>query len=74
MAVAALLAAEELLAAIPEVDQMLIMCGFTDVLEHAHLVEFERFPSLDAFGDYTNSMIESMADKNEKRTPAASRI
>jgi hypothetical protein len=74
MAVAALLAAEELLAAVPEVDQMLVMCGFTDVLERARLVEYERFPSLDAFGDYTDSMIESMAGRNEKRTPAASRI
>jgi hypothetical protein len=29
---------------------------------------------LDAFGDYTDTMIESMAGRNEKRTPAASRI
>jgi hypothetical protein len=73
-AAAALLAAEELLAAVPEVDQMLVMCGFTDALERARLVEYERFPSLDAFGDYTDSMIENMASRNEKRTPAASRI
>jgi hypothetical protein len=74
MAAAALLAAEDLLDAVPEVDQMLVMCGFTDVLERARLVEYERFPSLDAFGDYTDTMIESMAGRNEKRTPAASRV
>jgi hypothetical protein len=34
------------------------------------LVEYEHFALLNAFGDYTDTMIESMADKNEKRTPA----
>jgi hypothetical protein len=44
------------------------------VLERARLLEYERFASLDAFGDYTDTMIESMADKNEKRTPANTRV
>jgi hypothetical protein len=53
---------------------MLTMCGFTTAVERARLLEYERFASLDAFGDYTDTMIESMADKNEKRTPANTRV
>jgi hypothetical protein len=34
------------------------------------LIEYERFASLNAFGDYTDMMIKSMADKNEKCAPA----
>jgi hypothetical protein len=68
------LAAEALLAEFPDLDQMLTMCGFTNAAERARLIEYERFASLDAFGDYTDTMIESMADKNEKRTPAAIRV
>jgi hypothetical protein len=73
-AAAALLAVEELLIAVPELDQMLIMCGFTEAMECARSLEYEHFPSLDAFGDYTDLMIESMAERNEKRTPAALRV
>jgi hypothetical protein len=73
-AAAAAIAAEALLAEVPELDQMLTMCGFTDMMERARLIEYERFASLDAFGDYTDTMIESMADKNEKRTPATTRV
>jgi hypothetical protein len=73
-AAAAAIAAEALLAEVPDLDQMLTMCGFTDMFERARLIEYERFASLDAFGDYTDTMIESMADKNEKRTPANTRV
>jgi hypothetical protein len=38
------------------------------------LIEYERFALLEAFGDYTDTMIESMVDKNEKRTPANTRV
>jgi hypothetical protein len=71
---AAAIAAEALLAEFPDLDQMLTMCGFTNAVEHARLIEYERFASLNAFGDYTNTMIESMANKNKKRTPAATRV
>jgi hypothetical protein len=73
-AAAAVIAAEALLAEVPALDQMLTMCGFTDMMEHARLIEYEHFASLDAFGDYTDTMIKSMADKNEKRTPATTRF
>jgi hypothetical protein len=72
--VAGALAAEALLAEFPELDQMLTMCGFTTAVERARLLEYERFASLDAFGDYTDTMIESMAGKNEKSTPANTRV
>jgi hypothetical protein len=73
-AAVAAIAAEALLAEVPDLDQMLTMCGFTEMIERAHLSEYERFALLDAFGDYTDTMIESMADKNEKRTPANTRV
>jgi hypothetical protein len=69
-AAAAAIAAEAIIAANPDVDQMLTMCGFTEFLERARLIDHERFASLDAFGDYTDSMIESMATQNEKRATA----
>jgi hypothetical protein len=67
--VAGALAAEALLAEFPELDQMWTMCGFTNALERARLIEYERFALLDAFGDYTVTMIESMADKNKEAYP-----
>jgi hypothetical protein len=73
-AAAAAIAAEALLAEFPDLDQMLTMCGFTNAMDRARLINYERFASLDAFGDYTDTMIESMADKNEKRSPAANRV
>jgi hypothetical protein len=69
--VAGVLAGEVLLAKFLDLDQMLMMCGFTNAVEHARLIEYERFASLNAFSDYTDMMSESMANKNEKRTPAA---
>jgi hypothetical protein len=74
VAVAAVVAAEAFLADFPDLDQMLTMCGFTNAVDRARLIDYERFESLEAFGDYTDMMIESMADKNEKRTPAGSRV
>jgi hypothetical protein len=71
---AAAIVAKALLAKFPDLDQMLMMCGFTNAMEHAHLMEYEHFASLNAFGDYTNTIIESMAYKNEKRTPAVTCI
>jgi hypothetical protein len=71
---AAVVAAEAFLADFPELDQMLTMCGFTNAVDRARLIDYERFESLEAFGDYTDTMIESMADKNEKRTPAGTRV
>jgi hypothetical protein len=71
---AAMIAAEVLLAEFPDLDQMLTMCGFTNAVERARLIEYERFTLLNAFGDYTDTMIESMADKNEKHSPVATRI
>jgi hypothetical protein len=68
------LATEALLAKFLDLDQMLTMCGFMNAIECARLIEYEHFVSLDAFGDYTDMIIESMADKNKKRTPAALRV
>jgi hypothetical protein len=71
---AAVIAAEAFLADFPELDQMLTMCDFTNAVDRARSIEYERFELLEAFGDYTDTMIKSMADKNEKRTPAATRV
>jgi hypothetical protein len=56
-AAAALIAAKELLAAVPDLDQMLTMCGFMEAMECVHLLEYEHFPSLDAFGDYSMTIM-----------------
>jgi hypothetical protein len=73
-AAAAVVAAEVFLADFPELDQMLTMCGFTNLnaVDRARLIDYERFELLEAFGDYTDTMIESM--ENEKRTPAVTRV
>jgi hypothetical protein len=71
---AAAIAAKAFLAEFLDLDQMLTMCGFTNAMERAHLMEYERFASLNAFSDYTDTMIESMADKNKKHTPMATCI
>jgi hypothetical protein len=46
---AGVLAVKVYLAKFPDLDQMLMMCGFTNALvEHARLIEYERFALLDA--------------------------
>jgi hypothetical protein len=71
---AELAAAELLLEAVPEVNTVLILCGFANPVDRARLVDGEDLDVLDSFGDFTDSLIDNMADRNEKRTPAAQRV
>jgi hypothetical protein len=63
-------AAELLLEAVPEVNTVLTLCGFANPVNHACLVDGKDLDVLDLFGDFTDSLIDNMADRNEKRTPA----
>jgi hypothetical protein len=71
---AELAAAELLLEAVPEVNTILTLCGFANPIDQAHLIEGEDLDVLDSFGDFTDTLIDNMADRNGKRSQAAQRV
>jgi hypothetical protein len=69
MAEAAKNAALIVLAGVPEMNQVLTLCGFANPVDRARLVEIEGLDTLDAFGDFSDDSIEHMARKYERPGP-----
>ena len=59
---------------LPEMDQVLFLCGITDAAARACLILAEGLDTLDEFGDATNDEIANMAKRNESRSTAAARV
>jgi hypothetical protein len=53
---------------------VLHMCGIQDIQAQTRLIEYEGIEEVDQLAIYDDKEIESMADRNSKRTPAATRI
>jgi hypothetical protein len=58
-----------ILAGVPEINQVLTLCGFTNPVDRARLVQIEQFDTLDSFGDFSDDSIEHMARKYERPGP-----
>jgi hypothetical protein len=59
---------------LPEMDYVLFLCGLTDQATRARLMNLEGLDTLYEFGDATDSEIEGMATRNERRTPANQQV
>ena len=57
---------------LPEMDQILFLCGFTDAAARARLILAEGLDTLDKFGDATDDEIADVAKHNESRATALS--
>ena len=53
---------------------VLHMCGIRDIPSQTRLIEYEGIEEVDQLAIYDDKEIESMADRNAKRTPAHTRI
>jgi hypothetical protein len=53
---------------------VLHMCGIRDTQSQTRLIEYEGIEEVDQLAIYDDKEIESMADRNAKRTPANTRI
>ncbi len=53
---------------------VLHMCGIRDIQSQTRLIEYEGIEEVDQLAIYDDKEIESMADRNSKRTPANTRI
>jgi hypothetical protein len=58
-----------ILAGVPEINQVLTLCGFTNPVDRARLVQIKQFDTLDSFGDFSDDSIEHMARKYERPGP-----
>jgi hypothetical protein len=65
MAEAAENAALIIMAGVPEMNQVLTLCGFVNPVDRTRLVEIKGLDTLDAFGDFSDDSIEHMARKYE---------
>jgi hypothetical protein len=46
-----------ILAGVPEMNQVLTLCGFTKPIEQARLINCESLTDLESVGDYTDDAI-----------------
>ena len=53
---------------------VLHMCGLRDIPSQTRLIEFEGIELVADLANYTDSEIETMADRNSKRSPANARV
>jgi hypothetical protein len=67
MAEAAENAALIILAGVLEMNQALTLCGFVNPVDRARLIEIEGLDTLDAFGDFSDDLIEHMARNKYER-------
>ena len=52
----------------------LYLCGIRDIPSQTRLIEYEGTELVESLADYDYQEIDKMADRNSKRTPAATRI
>jgi hypothetical protein len=53
---------------------ILHVCGLRDIPSQTRLIEYEGLESVEELANYTDSELDSMADRNSKRSPAATRV
>ena len=53
---------------------VLHVCGLRDIPAQTRLIEFEGLESIDELANYTDSELDTMADRNSKRSPANTRV
>ena len=59
---------------LPEMDQILFLCGITDAAARARLILVEGLDTLVKFGDATENKIADMAKRNDSLATAAARV
>jgi hypothetical protein len=50
------------------------VCGLRDIPSQTRLIEYEGLETVEELANYTDSELDSMADRNSKRSPAATRV
>jgi hypothetical protein len=50
------------------------MCGLRDIPSQTRLIEYEGIENVEDLANYTDAELDSMADRNSKRTPQNTRI
>ena len=50
------------------------MCGLRDIPSQTRLIEYEGIENVTDLANYTDAEIDTMADRNSKRTPNATRV
>ena len=53
---------------------VLHVCGLRDIPSQTRLVEYEGLETIEELANYTDSELDTMADRNLKRTPTNTRI
>ena len=53
---------------------VLHVCGLTDIPSQTRLIEFEGIDNVEALANYTDFELDTMADRNSKRTPVNTRV
>ncbi|KAI2507704.1 hypothetical protein MHU86_6703 [Fragilaria crotonensis] len=53
---------------------ILHVCGLRDIPSQTRLIEFEGLESVEELANYTDAELDTMADRNSKRTPAPLRV
>lgn len=53
---------------------VLHMCGLRDIPSQTRLITFEGLEDIEDLAHYTDSELDTMADRNSKRSPAATRV
>ena len=71
--------AVDLNAMFPELEHqqmrfILHVCGLRDIPSQTRLIEFEGLESVEELANYTDAELDTMADRNSKRTPAPLRV
>ena len=49
---------------------VLHVCGLRDIPSQTRLIEFEGLESVEELANYTDAELDTIADRNSKRTPA----
>jgi hypothetical protein len=49
-------------------------CGITDLAAQTRLIEYEGIETVEGLANFTDAEIDTMADRNSKRTPPATRV
>ena len=53
---------------------ILHVCGLRDIPSQTRIIEFEGLESVEELANYTDAELDTMADRNSKRTPAPLRV
>jgi len=53
---------------------VLHVCGLRDIPSQTRLIEFEGIENVEDLANYTDTELDTMADRNSKRSPAAQRV